>query len=65
MQEFTRRTFIAGSGAVLGIGIQGGTVIQAAAQGAFQGPICFFSKHLPDLHWKDLGPVVKQAGFDG
>ncbi|RPJ62234.1 MAG: sugar phosphate isomerase/epimerase, partial [Acidobacteria bacterium] len=41
------------------------TVIQAAAQGAFQGPICFFSKHLPDLHWKDLGPVVKQAGFDG
>jgi L-ribulose-5-phosphate 3-epimerase len=27
--------------------------------------ICFFSKHLPDLAWKDLGKAVKDVGFDG
>src|SRR5215207_8462575 len=26
---------------------------------------CFFSKHLPDLDWSDLGKAVKDAGFDG
>jgi L-ribulose-5-phosphate 3-epimerase len=26
---------------------------------------CFFSKHLPDLNWSDLGRAVKDAGFDG
>ena len=26
---------------------------------------CFFSKHLADLDWADLGRVVKDAGFDG
>ena len=26
---------------------------------------CFFSKHLPDLSWGDLGMAVKDAGFDG
>ncbi len=28
-------------------------------------PLCFFSKHLPDLDWSDLGKAVKDAGFDG
>src|SRR5437870_1333623 len=28
-------------------------------------PFCFFSKHLPDLGWKDLGRAVNDAGFDG
>jgi len=55
--------FIAGSGAALGLGLQASNTNAAAR--AFEGPICFFSKHLPDLHWKDLGPVVKDAGFDG
>jgi L-ribulose-5-phosphate 3-epimerase len=27
--------------------------------------LCFFSKHLPDLEWSDLGRAVKDAGFDG
>jgi len=63
MQEFTRRTFIAGSGAILATGLQ--APAKAVPRSAFQGPICLFSKHLPDLHWKDLGPVVKSAGFDG
>jgi sugar phosphate isomerase/epimerase len=26
---------------------------------------CFFSKHLAELDWKDLGKAVKDAGFDG
>jgi sugar phosphate isomerase/epimerase len=26
---------------------------------------CFFSKHLPDLGWAELGSAVKDAGFDG
>ena len=31
-----------------------------------EGPVfCFFSKHLPDLGWGDLGKAVKDAGFDG
>ena len=31
-----------------------------------RGPvICFFSKHLPDLGWTELGRAVKDAGFDG
>src|SRR5690349_10202399 len=28
-------------------------------------PFLFFSKHLPDLGWEDLGRAVKDAGFDG
>jgi sugar phosphate isomerase/epimerase len=31
-----------------------------------RGPvICFFSKHLPDLGWTELGRAVKDTGFDG
>jgi sugar phosphate isomerase/epimerase len=30
------------------------------------GPaFCLFSKHLPELGWRDLGRAVKEAGFDG
>ena len=28
-------------------------------------PLCFFSKHLPELDWTELGRAVKTAGFDG
>ena len=43
---------------------------QSVGQGtiAMAGPGCpvlFFSKHLPDLGWRDLGSAVRQAGFDG
>ena len=27
--------------------------------------MCFFSKHLPELDWTELGRAVKTAGFDG
>jgi sugar phosphate isomerase/epimerase len=32
---------------------------------AERSPFLFFSKHLPDLGWADLGRAVKDAGFDG
>jgi L-ribulose-5-phosphate 3-epimerase len=39
---------------------------QAPSSGNGQAPaFCFFSKHLPDLGWSDLGRVVKEIGFDG
>ncbi len=30
-----------------------------------QSPVLLFSKHLPDLGWRDLGAAVRSAGFDG
>ena len=39
---------------------------QARDSAAADAPVfCFFSKHLPDLGWSDLGKAVKDAGFDG
>jgi len=42
----------------------------AAAQLSAQSPtprftICFFSKHLPNLNYDELGKTLKGAGFDG
>ena len=41
-----------------------GVAAQTASSSA-RSPICFFSKHLPELDWTELGRVVKAAGFDG
>ncbi|MPY89819.1 MAG: TIM barrel protein [Luteitalea sp.] len=38
---------------------------RAALADGFHGPYLFFSKHLPDLTWHDLGRAVKDLGFDG
>src|SRR5262245_39277744 len=27
--------------------------------------ICLFSKHLPKLHYSELGPVIRELGFEG
>jgi len=35
--------------------------LRAAAAPTF----CLFSKHVPDVPWTELAPVVKEAGFDG
>ncbi len=29
------------------------------------GPVCLFSKHLPELNWLELAKVTKSLGFDG
>lgn len=53
------------------IRVAGAGVIAAAAAARSSFPaaagreFCFFSKHLPDLGWADLGKAVKDAGFDG
>lgn len=31
----------------------------------YAGKLCFFSKHLPLMDWRQLGQTVKQLGFDG
>ena len=36
-----------------------------AAQAAPSRTFCLFSKHLPELGWRDLGRAVKDAGFEG
>ena len=36
-----------------------------SSRAAGTSPFLFFSKHLPDLDWADLGRAVKDAGFDG
>src|SRR5947207_8627811 len=39
---------------------------QVAAQTAApRFTLCFFSKHLPNLSYDDLGKTLKSAGFDG
>ena len=73
---WTRRDLIraAGQGAVAA-GFSGfagqAPAAQPDAPGRAQRPaasapaFCFFSKHLPELDWADLGKAVKDAGFDG
>src|SRR5579884_2479865 len=34
-------------------------------QGSQQPVLCFFSKHLPDLSYDELGRTLKDAGFEG
>jgi L-ribulose-5-phosphate 3-epimerase len=54
--ETTRRAFTLGAMAAL----------QASAQPPRPTPmICLFSKHLPKVHYSDLGGVLKELGFEG
>ena len=56
----------AGQAAVAGAIAQRGAAEMEAGQGPATKPaFVFFSKHLPDLGWSDLGRAVKDAGFDG
>jgi L-ribulose-5-phosphate 3-epimerase len=41
------------------------TVAASAADRPSTPAMCFFSKHLAELTWSDLGRAVKDAGFDG
>ena len=54
--DLTRRAF----------GIAGAAALQVAAQTARVSPtICLFSKHLPKIHYSELGGVLKDLGFSG
>ena len=62
MRSFSRRDWIRAAGqAVLGAGLS--TVNVRGSSRASQ--FCFFSKHLAELGWSDLGRAVKDAGYDG
>jgi L-ribulose-5-phosphate 3-epimerase len=45
--------------------IAGVSAAQSGSAPAGRSDLCFFSKHLPDLGWRDLGKAVKDAGYDG
>lgn len=62
MKTITRRGFVAGAGVVAATL---SNTVGVGSKRRFPGQICLFSKHLPDLGWKDLGRRVKAAGFDG
>lgn len=59
---WSRRDWITTVGrAALGAALAPRVDARAAAGPTF----CLFSKHVPDVAWKDLAAVVKDAGFDG
>jgi sugar phosphate isomerase/epimerase len=37
----------------------------AGAPGPYKGPLCLFSKPLPELDWRALAKAAKAVGFDG
>lgn len=37
----------------------------ATDAGAFRGALCLFSKHLPEMNWRELARATKGAGFTG
>lgn len=63
MDAVTRRRFLGGAALVTLAALRGRT---AGAQARpFAGPLCFFSKHLPDLDATALTREVKALGFAG
>lgn len=63
----TRRDFVgtlaaAGGSAFLG---HGAATAVTSDKGSFKGPLCFFSKHLPDAGWREMARLVRETGFDG
>jgi L-ribulose-5-phosphate 3-epimerase len=65
--SWSRRKFLQVSSAAAGaMGLrQPAALAEPAASGSFKGTICFFSKPVPQLNWRELGQNAKQAGFDG
>lgn len=60
----SRRAFLHAAGTAItaaALPIRPGATVEAAGARTF----CLFSKHLPELGWRDLGKAVKDAGFDG
>ena len=54
--DVTRRAFA----------LAGAAALQASAQAPKAAPtICLFSKHLPKIHYSELGGVLKDLGFAG
>ncbi len=58
----TRRDFLAAACAA-SAGVRPGE--SANAPRPLSGPLCLFSKHLPELNWTDLARATKTLGFEG
>jgi L-ribulose-5-phosphate 3-epimerase len=71
MTKITRRDWIrTAAETTLASAMVGATGVTAASQGPAppatgRREFCFFSKHLAELDWRDLGRAAKDAGFDG
>jgi L-ribulose-5-phosphate 3-epimerase len=67
MSTITRRDWIrVAAGTTVGAAFTRRLTVGAGAQASHPGrEFCFFSKHLADLGWADLGRAVKDAGFEG
>jgi sugar phosphate isomerase/epimerase len=57
----TRREMLAAAAQVAVVGASAALKVSAQSTREF----CLFSKHLPELSWRDLGTAVKDAGFEG
>ncbi len=75
METLSRRSFIRTTAGVAAVGLaspfdsltlaQGRRVEASQREAGFNGPLCFFSKHLPRMNGRDLGRSLKALGFDG
>lgn len=61
--NFSRREFVQ----IVSAATVAGVIAPAWAAGpsASRGPVCLFSKSVPQLGWQELAKAAKQAGFDG
>jgi L-ribulose-5-phosphate 3-epimerase len=64
---FSRREWmcVAGRAAMAAVALPRVSALQTSPSGGTRPSFCFFSKHLPELAWSELGKAVKDLGFDG
>jgi L-ribulose-5-phosphate 3-epimerase len=62
--SLTRREFVAAACALPGAAARCPAASRPTSA-AKPRPLCFFSKHLPELNWADLARNTRQLGFDG
>ncbi len=66
LASFSRRDFLASvSAAVVAGSAARSANADSAPRGPFKGPVCLFSKPLPEMDWSRLAKSVKPLGFDG
>src|SRR5689334_4801339 len=58
----TRRNFLQLTSAAA---LAGTFARPAPAANGFNGTLCLFSKHLPEMNWQQLAQAVKKLGFGG
>lgn len=64
--KLSRRDFLSTSTVALCAASSPATaVIEPRPHGPFTGPLCVFSKPLPQLDWRKLAQASKRVGFDG